>query len=46
MKDEVLVAGYDADDYKEKVFIRFNDVKRIEKISENRANEIYKKPQE
>lgn len=45
MKDEVLVAGYDADDYKEKVFIRFNDVKRIEKISENRANEIYKKLQ-
>jgi len=39
---ERLVAGYSADDYKEKVYIKFDDVKRIEKIGEKRAKgEIY-----
>lgn len=40
---EKLVAGYSTEEYNEKVFIKFNDIKRIEKIGENRAKErIYK----
>jgi len=40
---EELIVGYNADDYKEKVYIKFEDIKRIEKIGENRArDEIYK----
>ncbi len=40
---ERLIVGYDAEDYQEKVFIRLDDIKRIEKLGENRAKkEIYK----
>ena len=41
---ERLVAGYGAEDYNEKVYIKFDNIKRIEKIEEKRAkNEIYSK---
>lgn len=41
---EKLIVGYNAEDYNEKVFVRFNDIKLIEKIGENRAKEeIYNK---
>ncbi len=40
---EKLVDGHGANEYNEKVFIRFNDIKRIEKIGEKKAKEnIYK----
>lgn len=40
---EKLIAGYGAEDYYEKVYLRFDDIKRIEKIGEKRAKqEIYK----
>lgn len=39
---ERLIVGYDPEDYQEKVFIRFDDIKRIEKLGENRVKkEIY-----
>lgn len=39
---ERLVEGYGAEDYNEKVYIKFDDIKRIEKIEEKRARaEIY-----
>lgn len=40
---EKLIVGYSTEDYNEKVYIRFDDIKRIEKIGEKRAKEeIYK----
>lgn len=40
---EKLIVGYSAEDYNEKVYVRFDDIKRIEKIGEKRAKEeIYK----
>ena len=40
---EKLIVSYKPEDYQEKVFIRFDDIKRIEKIGEDRARkEIYK----
>lgn len=40
---EKFVVGHKADEYTEKVFVRYNDIKRIEKIGEKRAkDEIYK----
>lgn len=40
---EKLIVGYSAEDYDEKVYIKFDDIKRIEKIGEKRAKEeIYK----
>ena len=41
--NEKLVEGHRAEQYNEKVFIKFSDIKRIEKIGENRAKEeVYK----
>lgn len=40
---EMLIEGYEAEEYKEKVFIKFSDIKRIEKLGLDRARkEIYK----
>lgn len=40
---EKLIEGHRAKDYKEKVFIKFSDIKRIEKVERDRAKkEIYK----
>ena len=40
---EKLLEGHERDAYDEKVFIKFSDIKRIEKISETRAKEYYSK---
>lgn len=41
---EKLIDGHEAEAYKEKVFIKFSDIKRIEKLGLDRARkEIYKK---
>lgn len=42
--EEKLVIGYDREEYNEKFFVRYSDIKYIEKIGENRAREkIYTK---
>lgn len=40
---EKIIARHGRDTYKEKVFVKFEDIKIIEKIEEDRAKEIYKK---
>ena len=43
---EKLEEGHGINEYNEKVFIKFNDIKRVEKIGEKRAKEkIYKEIQ-